>query len=155
MTIFLTGGFCLPSPGIVFKHKQKNPHNQIRESYENDTYTKKLKQILKAGEYPWGICFPKGKHNYSREQLNWTGRAMDEWNQAYQTYLVVYKYNLLFSESMRKTLSEGDYDKYETRLYILNKYYRIHGWPGEKLFVWSCDGSKHNLIFPEIGSHTP
>ena len=144
MSIFLISGFCLPSLGIVFKHKQKNPNEQIKDNYEEGLSEEKPYRFLDKTEYPWGVCLPKGEHGFSRQQINWIGQAMQRWNNAYKDYVT----KIIQRWGLEKHV---DYDYGPT-------FVTIYGWPvlrSHKLFIWSCDWEKYNLIYPEIGPTDP
>ena len=64
MSIFLISGFCFQSPGIVFKQKQRNPDRQTRKTFEWNNYEKWTYKLLRAHNYPWGVCFSKGNNSF-------------------------------------------------------------------------------------------
>ncbi len=154
MALFLLSGFCFKSSGIVFYKQDKahNPGGKIVQSFHipSEAYKKEHYAILeKPGDYPWGVCFPKGKHNFEQKHLNWTWQAMEEWNEEYDAFVQSYEYDTLVSNPL-------DFPFPGSHLYhsVDNRSYFVRGWPNpkRKLLTWSCDKDKYNLVYPLFGS---
>ncbi len=146
MALFLLSGFCFNSSGIVFykQDKARGPGTITLKNFDiaSKSYKNKRKWILENPyDYPWGVCFPKGKHNFEQKHLNWTWQAMEEWNEEYDDFLSIHKHN---------TLVPSEYLNFPfdvSRIFIDPKDYLVAGWPS-KLLVWSCDKEYHNLVYP-------
>ncbi len=147
MAFFLLSGFCFKSPGIVYKmDKARGPGKKTMQSFnvKNNSYEDKQKWFLDNPlDLPWGVCFPKGKHNFTQNQLRWTKKAMGVWNERYFDYRTCYKRDYLkrVFEKLPKSVSRRvDLD-----------HYSVEGWPNSILLQWSCKGSISNLVYPRIG----
>ena len=146
MALFLLSGFCFKSHGIVFykQDKARGPGKATFKDFDiaSKSYKNKRKWILNNhNDYPWGVCFPEGKHNFEQKHLNWTWQAMEEWNDEYDDFLSIHKHN---------TLVPSEYLHFPfdvSRIFIYPKDYHVAGWPS-KLLVWSCDKEYHNLVYP-------
>ncbi len=151
LNIFLLFGFCFKSPGIVYKNKAHNPGGKKVQSFHipSGAYKKAQYAVLDNYEdYPWGVCFPKGKHNFKRKHLNWTSTAMKKWNTQYHAFVQSYEYDTLVANPV-------DFPFPESHLYhrVDHRSYFVGGWPDPngKLMIWSCDKKKYNLVYPVFG----
>ncbi len=138
MALFLLSGFCFKSPGIVYKNKAHNPSGKIVQDFDVPkwSYEKEHYSFLEnPWDYPWGVCFPKRKHNFEQKHLNWTGIAMEKWNTKYKSHVETYIY--LTKERERKGEMPRSADGFPI--------------PERKLFKWSCDGMEYNLVYPRFG----
>ena len=74
-------------------------------------------RVLPEHVYPWGVCLKTS--DIPDIEKEWTRLAMHRWNTGYANY---------------------QYNRWGTKGYV-------NGVPDDPLFVDSCNGSKHNLIF--------
>ena len=91
MSFLLISGFCFKSPG-----QAKNPEKKIRCSYESSQMKGITVRFLNFRAFPWGICIPRGNHNFTQQEVTWTWQAMQRWNKSYKEYIDRYKYKVLF-----------------------------------------------------------
>ncbi len=146
MALFLLSGVCFKSPGIVYKmDKAHDAGGKIVQDFDmtKKSYDKEYYYFLENHEdYPWGVCFPKGKHNFEQKHLNWTGEAMERWNIQYD----------LFVYSRKAVVLKNQLDKKPDSLhhFVPVEMYDVFSWPDpdKKLLVWSCDKKKYNLVYP-------
>ncbi len=151
MALFLLSGVCFKSHGIVYKKKMNKAHNPgvtELQSFDLPSKAYEVKQhwfLDNPYDLPWGVCFPKGKHNFKRKHLNWTSTAMEVWNRSYDSFVYDHKAVVLYSHL-------DDYPDSHHRFFDVEDYV-VRGWsdPDKKLLVWSCDKEKYNLVYPVFG----
>ncbi len=148
MALFLLSGFCFKSPGIVYKlDKAYDPSGKIVQDFDRSkrSYDKEYYYFLENhNDYPWGVCFPEGKHNFEQKHLNWTWTAMEAWNKEYDKFISIHKHNTLFPFRPLRFPFDVSRISFDPRDYF------VVAWPDpeSKLLVWSCDKEKYNLVYP-------